>query len=669
MADIFVPGVKSRFDTDKMIESLMAVERLPKTRIEENVSKLQAEKTYWQELGVRLTSLRDGARNLYSFQNPFNDRSASSADESVLTALATREAYPEKHDFIIKQTAEADRFLSSPLKEDLRVDAGKYTFSTGEKNVSFEFKGGTLREFSNELNKRGEGVIGSRIIAVRSKTQSFLVESFLTGEDNRLVFHDAALSFAVKTGIIEEKPESVGLQDSSLKEDTGSLISERTISIRPVGSPEDSDGGSVFDDEVPTLLVKSGAEAKVLLDKAFNTADGLVSDGKFALKFEAAVKESFGEDGGRAKPEAGNYTAEISVYFADGTKRALGSIELGLEYSTFEFQLDGEDAGKAITSAAALNQAGGAEVLVRRIALVEKGVAVQDSGLDIEPLPPEQRPLNPVSTAKDAIILMDGIEVYRANNTIDDLVPGVTLQALQTSTRPVNIGIDVDNSSVKDAIISLVGNYNRLLAELNVLTRTDDAIVRELSYLGSAEQEAMRAKLGAFAGDSSLTQLRSRLVSAMSGVYRNADGSPLLASDFGIASDVRRGGSFDASRMRGYMEIDEKVLDAAIATNLPRLKELFGRDTDGDLIVDSGIAYALDQIVRPWVEIGGTLSGKTGAIDTKVTGEQRRIATLDRQLERKEQTLKTQYAQMESAFSNMERMQGSLDNFSNQGRQ
>ncbi|MDR2143055.1 MAG: flagellar filament capping protein FliD, partial [Treponema sp.] len=135
-------------------------------------------------------------------------------------------------------------------------------------------------------------------------------------------------------------------------------------------------------------------------------------------------------------------------------------------------------------------------------------------------------------------------------------------------------------------------------------------------------------------------------------------------AQIGIGTDVRRAGSttgYDASRLRGYLEIDEKALDAALASKLPAIQRLFGSDTDGDLIVDSGVAFALDTLTKPYVETGGIISLKTATLDSKIDQEQRRIATLDRQLESKEADLKKQYGQIEGAFTRMERMSNSLD--------
>jgi flagellar hook-associated protein 2 len=200
------------------------------------------------------------------------------------------------------------------------------------------------------------------------------------------------------------------------------------------------------------------------------------------------------------------------------------------------------------------------------------------------------KPLNPVSTAADAIITMDGIEVKRPNNKIDDLIPGVTVTPRNVSDRPVDLGVEPDREAIKDSIISLVGNYNRLMAEVNVLTRNDDRIIQELSYLSPEEQEEYRKRLGIFSGDSTLSQFKNTLQRAAASPYPTSD-APMLLSQIGIGADVRRSGAstgYDASRLRGYLEIDEKVLDTALESRIPQIRQLFGFDSDGDLLVDNG---------------------------------------------------------------------------------
>jgi flagellar hook-associated protein 2 len=165
-----------------------------------------------------------------------------------------------------------------------------------------------------------------------------------------------------------------------------------------------------------------------------------------------------------------------------------------------------------------------------------------------------------------------------------------------------------------------------------------------------------------------LGQFKNGLLRAATGPYpTSAERELTLLAQIGIGTDVRRSGAstgYDPSRLRGYLEIDEKTLDAALETRMSAIQQLFGYDTDGDLIVDSGIAYMMDLLAKPYVETGGLISLKTGTLDSRMSQDNRRVETLNRQLAAKEATLKNQYAQMEGAFSRMEQMTTSLDQFS-----
>jgi flagellar hook-associated protein 2 len=167
-----------------------------------------------------------------------------------------------------------------------------------------------------------------------------------------------------------------------------------------------------------------------------------------------------------------------------------------------------------------------------------------------------------------------------------------------------------------------------------------------------------------------LNQFKTGLQQAISGPYPTLMEQDLtLLAQMGIGTDVRKAGAstgYDASRLRGYLEIDERALDTVLQTNLIAVQQIFGNDTDGDLIVDSGVAYAIDRLARPYVETGGLITLKTGTIDSRIDQAERRIDTMDRRLSAKESSLKNQYAQMEDAYNRMEQMSTSLEQFGQQ---
>jgi flagellar hook-associated protein 2 len=645
MSDIYVPGIKSRLNTDTLIEDLMKVERIPRDRSERHVEELQVQKGYWQEIGRKVNSLRESARSLYSFQNPFTERVARSSDESALQATATRQAVEQERSFTVKQVAKADRFLSDPLDNSFKVDAGNYTFRAGENEISLNFRGGTLKEFSEALNRRGRDKIRSSLVTISPGTQSLLVESLVTGADNRLSFGGDSEAFAGKIGMIEPASTSKQLiQEMPLTVQAGKSASV-PLSGETAGLSEKE--GVVLSFETSTKILPQEEEDTSPPSGPAIPKAGSVSYGGITIENDASSVPLPEWNSLAADPQADDMVM-LSLKFTDGSLAALPALQDSGDFTQNEISLSHIAAGKTIASIEITNNNTHRDVSVRNISLSDPQSAEK------------YQPKNAVSKAQDAVIEMEGIEIRRPANTIDDLLPGVTVTAKAPSDGPVKLAVEPDREGVKEAIISMVGNYNRLLAEINVLTRNDDRVVQELSYLSAEEQAEMRKKLGVFSAETGLVQFRSTMQRAMGSPYpTESDQALALLAQIGIGSDVRRAGSttgYDPSRMRGYLEIDEKVLDAALAENLPAIKQLFGSDTNGDLIVDSGVAYSLDTLTKPYVETGGIVSLKTGTIDSKIGREQRGIATLDRQLAAKEAALKKQYGQMESAFTRMEKM-------------
>ena len=252
MSDFSIPGVSSKYNTSKMIEDLMKLERVPLTRAEERIDTFKLQKKNWQELSRDLARVDDSAKHLFSYQNPFMERLASSSDDSILTASATREAVEENRSILVKQVATADRFLSDSLDRDFRVEDGTYTISIGDREVSFSYSGGSLSDFAATLERRSNGLLRTSVVKNTPTTQVLLIEGTKTGSGNQLTFSDKARDFALKAGILEEQTTStrtitpsastVQQPDERSRIAAGSLIidpdTKREISFTPTCKPE-----------------------------------------------------------------------------------------------------------------------------------------------------------------------------------------------------------------------------------------------------------------------------------------------------------------------------------------------------------------------------------------------------------------------------------------------
>jgi flagellar hook-associated protein 2 len=244
----------------------------------------------------------------------------------------------------------------------------------------------------------------------------------------------------------------------------------------------------------------------------------------------------------------------------------------------------------------------------------------------------------------------------------------VTLSLHDRTEKPVRLSVEPDQKTVKDNLISWVGYYNQLMTEVNILSQTNEKIVSELEYLSEDERKSALERLGLFQGDFTLSQVKSSMQRLTTSPYatREADKLSLLAQ-IGIstnASSSTSSAGYNAAKLRGYLEVDEAKLDENLKARMTSVKDLFGNDTDGDLITDSGISYALDALFKPYVETAGILSLKQQTYADKVDRQKKAIADLDAKLIAKEKELRVKYGQMESSLNSMEKTSNSLNNFS-----
>ena len=277
-------------------------------------------------------------------------------------------------------------------------------------------------------------------------------------------------------------------------------------------------------------------------------------------------------------------------------------------------------------------------------------------------------PNHAVAQAGDAIIKYEGITITRPTNDIDDVIPEITLNVHDKTEKTATLTVKVDKEASKNALIEFVGRYNQALAKINVLSQNKPDIVNELDYLTDDEKEKLNSQLGMFQTDSSLSNIKSNMQTILSSNYRFTEETQLTSlSQLGISTNASGySGTFSQSRLRGYLEIDEKKLDAALENDIDAIKNLFGYDTDGDLIIDDGIAFRLDKQITAYTQTGGILALKTSTLDSKIKSSQTRITKLEDQMDKKEAELRQKYSTMQGSLSNLENQQNTISNFTRQ---
>lgn len=681
MAGINIPGITDQYKTNETIEKLMQIERIPLNREQKTLDSYKAQQDAWRSVNRKVTSLRDSVKSLYSFENPFNNKLCSSTDEFAISADATRKAAYDSFKIDVIQPATADRFLTSELDADTKVPAGTYTYKINDKSVVLRWKGGSLNDFSSALNRRGNDLIKTRVIGASKGKKTLSIESLKTGEENRLNFEGDAKSFAETSGmILRVKPKSVSFGSTrnefksapeiELEQQRMPVISNSKLSVTSSSVTVPPRNG--FSISIPQEVKETPNNHVLFTVKKQETTDITIALNKQeerpnipdsgSASFKDVTIYNANSDPNLPdipveKPEPLDSISTPDVFFAilkDGTEKLISTPSI-LKDTESEIDINLSDYPD-----------------IESIAMRNRNTGISFTVSTMQAYNPSENlgfiPQHPITVASDAIIKYEGITIKRPENDIDDVVPEVTLHVHEKTEKTATIKIDPDVEAAKEALITFVGQYNQAVAEINVLSQNKPEIVDELDYLSDDEQEKMRERLGVFNTDSSLTSLKSGLQSATSSKYGFSDTAEVtMLSQIGIATNASSYTGYTPSKLRGYLEIDEKTLDAQLAKNLEDIKNLFGYDSDGDLIIDSGIGYKLDKQCTAYVQSGGIFAMKTASLDSKIKSSEKKITQLEASMSDKEADLRNKYGTMEGTLNSLESQQNTIKNFTNRG--
>lgn len=681
MAGINIPGVTNQYNTNETVEKLMQIERIPLTREQKTLDSYKAQQDAWRSVNRKMTELRDSVKTLYSFDNPFNNKITSSTEEYAITADATRKATYESFKVDVIQPATADRFLTSELDSDTKVPAGTYTYKINDKSITMRWKGGSLQDFSNALNRRGGELLKTRVIGASKGKKTLSIESQKTGSENRLTFEDDAKTFAESSGmIIRVKPKTIefgtnrndyrNIQPETPEQERLPQISAANLKISGENVVVPPRGGYAL--SIPeTVLGTPGTHIQFAIKKQDAT------DITVALNRQES-KPVFPDSGTATFKDVTIRNAPIDASLPPEPEKKIKPLDpISTSDVLFVKMKDGSEkhistpgllSGEETKIDISLNDYKNIDSLV----IKNRNTGISLSVTSVSALNPSENrgfvPQHAISSADDAIIKYEGITIRRPTNTIDDVVPEVTLNVFDKTEKTATIAVKPDVESAKEALITFVGKYNQSLAEINILSQNKPEIVEELDYLSSDEKKEKQEKLGMFSTDSSLTSLKSALQTAASANYKfGEDAKITMLSQIGIATNATNYSGYTPSKLRGYLEIDEKKLDSELEKHLDDVRNMFGYDSDGDLIIDSGIGYKLDKQLTAYVQSGGVFAMKTSSLDARIKSSEQKIARLETQMDDKEAELRTKYGQMEGALNSLESQQNTIKNFSNSG--
>ncbi len=345
-----------------------------------------------------------------------------------------------------------------------------------------------------------------------------------------------------------------------------------------------------------SVEVLNTAKAHSVVTDAYSSIDEIIGTGEIQITFGAITYDGGGgflsQD---VDPTKGGppITIDDSNKTLSGIREAINNADIGAKASIindgsgYRLVISSEDTG---------------EQNAMRIMTLDDGGAVATTGLSSIAYNEVQNGVGTMSeTAKgeDALLKANGLTITRESNSIEEVVPGVTLNLLSADVgKPISIVVAPDTAGVQEKIQDFVTAYNDLKKFSDELT----------SYNADTDQA------GLLLGDSTLRGIQSQIRSMISQPIEGLTGTKYRSlTELGVNTD--RTNDF-------LLEFDPAVFSKAMKEDRESIVSILAKSGTAD---DAQIRYVNDSINTQ----AGTYAVEVTQLATQAIYEGGSVAGLD----------------------------------------
>ena len=236
--------------------------------------------------------------------------------------------------------------------------------------------------------------------------------------------------------------------------------------------------------------------------------------------------------------------------------------------------------------------------------------------------------------ATDAVIVLDGLEVTRSSNTIEDLIEGVTLEVVAEGSAKVDVSLDAKPAVT--AVKGMIDAYNETLDWINI---------RLTEETKEDPQSDVEKKWGLLKGDPLLWNCKQNMRNITSRARYDQEGGYKTLSSIGIATE-----STDFGKS-GKLEFDESAFMKAMLENPGRVKDIMQSFATEMADFTKGMISRTPEIVGGTTVKKGTLVNRIDSLEQQSSRIDKRIADFEARLEMERASLEKLYANMETRIA------------------
>lgn len=229
-------------------------------------------------------------------------------------------------------------------------------------------------------------------------------------------------------------------------------------------------------------------------------------------------------------------------------------------------------------------------------------------------------------TGANASLLVDGIPVTSASNTIQGVIPGVTLNLANANpSSSVSVSVASDSSTAQGAVNTFVSTWNKVIQDLNAQFAVGTG--------GSGAQP--------LESDSTVRDIQTQLLSAITYSITGNNGFVNLAS-IGVNLNTD-----------GTLSVDSTKLDSAIASNTSSVQALM----QGATGFATNLSNTLKLITDP---SQGSIALDLQGMSQTSTDLGNQISDLQAAVSSQQKLLTAQYDQMQVALQELPQLQSQI---------
>jgi flagellar hook-associated protein 2 len=331
------------------------------------------------------------------------------------------------------------------------------------------------------------------------------------------------------------------------------------------------------------------------------------------FSMSSTLSSNDGDVGGQL--QSGGYASQTADYFGGGTLDLSTGDQIvlsdgGNSLTDIRDAINGETATTGVTASIV---ADGSNYVIS----LDNGATISSTnfsgGYD-------DLALSETQAAAQAHIIVDNIDIYSDNNTLDEAIPGLTLDLNQAEIgTTTSVSVDLDEAAIKSQIEDFVSGYNEVMSFIDSQ---------------SASEESSGGVLG---GDSGMNTVKRRLQGLLTTIVDNT-GSFVALSQLGLET-----------QRDGTITLDSETLSDAIQNDLDSVEKLLVGEGEKE-----GIAVQFQNYLEGKTDsVDGLLATNKKNTESTINRIDNRIEQIELRLVKKEETLRSKFAAMEQLISGM----------------